>query len=192
MVLDNVLGRNCSADAVKAMLGRSRDAQQAQSPTPYVAVALYDVSLASGDASAKCDDAVAASVVPGARDSGSQGRRWGGGVVEVAQLEALGRSLVALGVRLVACQRLIHPWLQRYLHVRGVLALERLSIRHIGTRCTALRFGPRVPSASVLVCRDCSCVLAPSEPAAVLSVSVLPRRRCCAGSDGRHRNDVVA
>lgn len=137
MLLDNVLGRNCDAHAVTALLGRlsmPRDASSA-----HVAVALYDVSLASGDAVAPGHDddtSLAATLSPKPRDGA--GQRWGGGAVEIAQLEALGRELVALGVRLVACQRLIHPWLQRYLRLRGVLALERLSIRHVGTPSRAL------------------------------------------------------
>lgn len=64
--------------------------------------------------------------------TGTRSGEWAGGAVELAELESLGRTLVQLGVRLVGCQRVIHPWLQRYLQSFGVITLERLSIRHIG------------------------------------------------------------
>lgn len=47
-------------------------------------------------------------------------------------LESVGESLRALGVRLVCCQRLIHPFLKSWLISHDIIPLERISIRHIG------------------------------------------------------------
>lgn len=107
------------------------------------AVALFDVSLRAPEAEV---NVVSTTGTGGAGEGGDSTKAsesadvvWGTGAVEVAQLERLGRQLVRHNVGLVACQRLIHPWLKRFLLSRGIIPLERLSIRHIVRflRCSA-------------------------------------------------------
>lgn len=47
------------------------------------------------------------------------------------ELEVFADTLVGLGVGLVACQRLIHPYLGRLLSEKGVVPLERLSALNV-------------------------------------------------------------
>ena len=64
------------------------------------------------------------------------GGRWSAGDVERSLLQRIGDNIVNLGVHVVASQRLIHPWLKCFLLERGIVPLERLSIRHVGLfRC---------------------------------------------------------
>lgn len=49
------------------------------------------------------------------------------------ELEAFALALVGVGVGIVACQRVIHPYLRRRLAENGVLSLERLSALNIAS-----------------------------------------------------------
>jgi McKusick-Kaufman syndrome protein len=40
-------------------------------------------------------------------------------------------DLIDCGVKLIACQKVIHPTLQRYITRKNLYVIERLSIRHI-------------------------------------------------------------
>lgn len=59
-------------------------------------------------------------------------QRWSTSTAEGDAMRKLGGSLVALGVSIVATQKLMHPILEEYLLNHGILPLQRLSIRHIG------------------------------------------------------------
>lgn len=52
---------------------------------------------------------------------------------ELQELEAFARALVDVGVGIVACQRVIHPYLKRRLSENGVLPLERLSALNVAS-----------------------------------------------------------
>lgn len=64
-------------------------------------------------------------------DIGSDEGAWTAGERELEELEAFAAELIAMGVGMVACQRLIHPCLRRRLALAGVLCLERLSALNI-------------------------------------------------------------
>lgn len=53
-------------------------------------------------------------------------RRW-----ELAQFRRLADGLLAAGVGVLACQKLVDPWLADYLEGKGVAVLARLSLRHV-------------------------------------------------------------
>jgi chaperonin GroEL (HSP60 family) len=57
---------------------------------------------------------------------------WSISAVERERLSAFADQVVRLGVGVVACQKVIHPWLQLRLRDLGVVALERLSVWHVG------------------------------------------------------------
>lgn len=63
--------------------------------------------------------------------SGGEDGAWTVGERELVELDALSRALVVTGVGVVACQRLIHPWLKKRLSKEGVLPLERLSALNV-------------------------------------------------------------
>lgn len=42
-------------------------------------------------------------------------------------------GLIDHGVKLIACQKVVHPTLQRYITRKGLYVIERLSISHIGS-----------------------------------------------------------
>ncbi|CAK0833772.1 unnamed protein product [Prorocentrum cordatum] len=54
-------------------------------------------------------------------------RQW-----ELSQFERLARALLEAGVHVLACQKLVDPWLEDFLRCRGVSVLSRLSLRHVG------------------------------------------------------------
>lgn len=56
---------------------------------------------------------------------------WAVGERELQELEAFAGTLLATGVGVVACQRIIHPHLRRRLSEKGVLPLERLSALNV-------------------------------------------------------------
>ncbi|CAM9815745.1 unnamed protein product, partial [Laminaria digitata] len=64
----------------------------------------------------------------GHSDSDSE---WTAGGRELQELEAFARALVDVGAGIVACQRVIHPYLKKRLAENGVVALERLSALNI-------------------------------------------------------------
>lgn len=53
-------------------------------------------------------------------------RHW-----ELSQFRKLADSLLEANVKVLACQKLVDPWLADHLHHNGVSVLSRLSIRHI-------------------------------------------------------------
>ncbi|XP_071501917.1 molecular chaperone MKKS-like [Diadema antillarum] len=83
-----------------------------------IRVALYDISLA-GDSEEFID--VRYELSPGLHAEDAT----------LAAMKDLVDHLVAHGVGLVACQRVIHPSVKGYLRARGVQALDRLSLLHI-------------------------------------------------------------
>eukprot|EP00795_Rhopilema_esculentum_P010515 gene10515-19237_t len=58
------------------------------------------------------------------------------------QLLSLGGSIVANGVRLLFCQKVVHPSLRRYLENRGVLVIERLGYQATKTLCNFAQMNP--------------------------------------------------
>jgi len=50
---------------------------------------------------------------------------------EISQFQHLADSLVEAGVAVLACQKLVDPWLVDCLRHRGVTVLSRLSLRHV-------------------------------------------------------------
>jgi len=107
-----------------------------------IRVALFDTSIGVSDASRKGLEGVLVTATSGSA-------AWSCSAVHVAALEDLGRTLVAHKVGMLACQKLVHPWLKRYLRARNVCCLERLSIRHIGTHTTG---SPRCILSTIEVC----------------------------------------
>lgn len=83
-------------------------------------VALFDVSLCITEPPSA------------ASSSFTAGADWTASAVEERQLHTLADQLLALDVGMVASQKLMHPLLQARLQRHGVLALERVSLRHIG------------------------------------------------------------
>jgi hypothetical protein len=53
--------------------------------------------------------------------------------VRIQLLEALLTRWQSVGVQIVWCQKLLHPWLKAMLPVKGILGVERLSLRHVAT-----------------------------------------------------------
>ena len=92
-------------------------------------VVLYNVSLRTPDLNK--DSGI---VVNSSRKDGAAG--WSAEAVERTVLQRIADNLIALGVSVVASQRLIHPWLKAVLLQRGIVPVERLSLRHVGLfRC---------------------------------------------------------
>eukprot|EP00927_Polykrikos_kofoidii_P036979 TRINITY_DN31159_c0_g1_i1.p1 TRINITY_DN31159_c0_g1~~TRINITY_DN31159_c0_g1_i1.p1 ORF type:complete len:592 (-),score=80.23 TRINITY_DN31159_c0_g1_i1:68-1843(-) len=52
-------------------------------------------------------------------------------VWELSRFERLANALLKAGVKVLACQKLVDPWLSDYLRHRGVTVLARLSLRHV-------------------------------------------------------------
>ena len=96
-------------------------------------VLLLDASLVldGRDAAAGLDVAPesGAGADPGA-DPGADAR-WTLREAQEAWLLPLGEAVVASGVRVVLAQRLVHGWLKRWLLLRGVLSVERVSALHL-------------------------------------------------------------
>ena len=89
-----------------------------------VAVALFNVSLFDDDPQQDTDLSVAVHDALAGDEEARDAR-------EVEALRVFGQRLIDAGVGLVACQKLVHPWLRDMLHARGIMVLERLSIRHM-------------------------------------------------------------
>ncbi len=87
-------------------------------------VALFDVSL-------RLEQDGIGDVEVGACALG-QAPGWSPAAVERERLTALAGTLVERGVGILACQRVVHPWLKSELADRGVLVLERLSLNYVG------------------------------------------------------------
>ena len=84
----------------------------------------------AGGAQPLGNDASAASPQPLPPPKASS-QSWSVASTEEAWLTAMKDELVRSGARVVASQRLVHPTLKASLGRRGVLVLERLSLRHI-------------------------------------------------------------
>nr|XP_054758614.1 molecular chaperone MKKS-like [Lytechinus pictus] len=84
-----------------------------------VRVVLFNISL-SGDSEEYTD--VRFELAPGVTAEASN----------LKAMRDLVDQLVDMRVGLIACQKVIHPSIKSYLRQKGILAMDRLSIRHIG------------------------------------------------------------
>jgi len=100
---------------------------------------LLDVPLADGAPLPKPGSPLhvalyAESLEAGADLVGDAAIQLGGAAAAAAEatLARFADALAAAGVRLLACQKLVAPALQRLLLARGIIPLPRLSLRHVG------------------------------------------------------------
>jgi hypothetical protein len=121
LVLDLPLAPELAAWAERHLAGT----RPGESDEPWP-VLLLDASLLldGRDAAAGLD------VAPESSGTGA-GARWTLREAQEAWLLPLGEAVVASGARVVLAQRLVHGWLKRWLLLRGVLTVERVSALHL-------------------------------------------------------------
>lgn len=95
----------------------------AATPIVGVTIALFDISIETPESGLNLKSAIVSvdGDVP----------LWTVKGEEEEALKKLGDILASCKVTLCASQKLIHPFLKQYLHSLGIVALERLSLRHI-------------------------------------------------------------
>jgi hypothetical protein len=103
----------------------------------HLAVALFDVPLEPTVASSSVYSMEAH---VGAETAPQEGECWSGGQAAMTMLTRLCDGLAEACVGAVLCQKGIHPQLQRLLWYRGIVAIERLSLRNM----TAVRPTPNL------------------------------------------------
>ena len=111
-------------------------AESLQCPQPLVArsVALFDVSIEAPDMAVSgltLDARAMLSSDTVTTEDDMTHAVFSAKMAEVGMLRRFLQQLLASKVGLLASQKLIHPWLRRRLAAHGVIALQRLSRRHI-------------------------------------------------------------
>jgi hypothetical protein len=92
-------------------------------------VVMYDINLTFAATEHFSHDIAVQQVDDGDVDAEGSASRYDVGVFDL--MRALCAKWRSLGVTLVACQKVIHPFLKQLCLEQGVLPLERLSVRHM-------------------------------------------------------------